>query len=508
MKYSHLFRLAGLGLILAAGIQLSSHAARAQQPDPWSPQARIPVYDDITEERPPFLIADQNRTVHAFNTQEIEDGVQAIVYRQWTPDSGWMRPIDVLLNPSGNAIEVLDVFLDQAGVVHMALAMDSDIYYAAAPLVHAGRASAWTAPARIGGQAIRPFSAALVGDDHGNLIAAYAGTQQGKGLYALYSSDAGDTWSDPEPIFLTYEEEQPVAEIQMCMGASGQAHAVWTVVDRNGAGVSGHYARWDVEHRRWSEPVPLDTVGEGGLLNLGIRFPGIAEHGSDLIVTYYHGNVNGNWWRRSQDGGQTWSAPVRVSSRHVGTNGALSFAVDSNNTLHAFFGQRVDDQNHGMWHITWEGSGWSDATPVVRGAQVRDRVGGRGFDPKSASAAISQGNMALVTWITDGIAGENGAWYSYRLLDAPELPVVPPSMPPTTATAAPTPTPTQVPPGTPSPPLATLTPARSLSTGDMGEGGQETARNLTLPLAAALAPVAAFITAVILVRQFRLFERD
>jgi hypothetical protein len=109
----------------------------------------------------------------------------------------------------------------------------------------------------------------------------------------------------------------------------------------------------------------------------------------------------------------------------VGTNGGLSFVVDSNNTLNAFFGERIDDFNHGLWQVIWTGTSWSNPSAVVRGPQVRDVIGGRGFDPRSARAVVSNGNVVLVTWGTDGFAGVNGAWYSYKTLDAPELPSQP-----------------------------------------------------------------------------------
>jgi hypothetical protein len=103
----------------------------------------------------------------------------------------------------------------------------------------------------------------------------------------------------------------------------------------------------------------------------------------------------------------------------------VSFAIDSNNVMHAFFGQRNNDNNHGMWHIIWLGNSWSNSESIVRGPQIRDAIGGEGFDPRSANAVISNGNVLLVTWGTDGAAGENGAWYSYTILDTPELPLVP-----------------------------------------------------------------------------------
>ena len=49
-------------------------------------------------------------------------------------------------------------------------------------------------------------------------------------------------------------------------------------------------------------------------------------------------------------------------------------------------------------------------------------VGSNGFGPRSARAVVSNGNVILVTWGTDGFQGTNGAWYSYKKIDAPELP--------------------------------------------------------------------------------------
>jgi hypothetical protein len=46
-------------------------------------------------------------------------------------------------------------------------------------------------------------------------------------------------------------------------------------------------------------------------------------------------------------------------------------------------------------------------------------------------AVVSQGNVIMATWtedptgLEDPIFGKDGVWYSYTLLDSPELPVIP-----------------------------------------------------------------------------------
>ena len=95
--------------------------------------------------------------------------------------------------------------------------------------------------------------------------------------------------------------------------------------------------------------------------------------------------------------------------------------------LHLFFGQRIPGSPdiHGMWHSTWENDGWSEPEGIITGRKVLDKEGFTSFDPVQAQAAVSQGNVILVTWMTDFGSKGNGVWYSYKELNLPELPIVP-----------------------------------------------------------------------------------
>lgn len=389
----------------------------------WSTQERIPEYFDSTEE-PPFMISDLNHTVHAFNSQPLElntiDSPTVILYRQWTMEGGWTTPNDILFDPSGG-IDLMGVTDDSMGNVHLIFQKNfGDIYYTRAFLSDASTAAGWTTPIFIADQSshIRQgllYFASIASDKTGeNLVVIYGGAQDGSGLYFTNSSDHGESWSDPYPIFLNSNEDLIVTSPKLYYGESGVLHATWAVTLSSGFGENGYYANLVPGSSEWSEPVVLDDSG--------FQVPSIIEHEGDVFVGYYHGNVNGNWWRRSSDGGKTWTSPSQFSSNLVGTNGAISFAVDSKKVLHAFFGERTDGNIHGMWHFVWDGATWSKPEAVISGPQIRDVTGGDGFDPRSARAVIVNGNIALVTWGTDGFAGTNGAWYSYKRLDAPELP--------------------------------------------------------------------------------------
>ncbi len=397
--------------------------SQAQGSSFWAPQERIPEYLDSTEE-PPYLIADMNRTVHAFNAQPLDlndaAGPRAIFYRQWTIDNGWTYPNDILYDIDGYSLYLVGATSDATGHVHLLIQKNGDIYYVQNYLSLANNAASWPVPVVIAGNTTgfgpgyEIISAIATNPTGDKIVVVYSGRQYGNGLYFTSSSDSGATWSEPYPIYLTGDDQILVTDAKLYMGESGLAHAVWSTFLDTGAGGPGYYANFNTETESWSEPMELDVPG--------IRTPSVIEWQGNVFVRYYHANVNGNWWRKSSDGGKTWSFPEQFSPRHVGTNGNVSFAVDGGNVLHAFFGERIDDRNHGIWHLTFNGTTWGGIEAVVRGPQVRDRTGGKGFDPRSARAVIVNGNVALVTWGTDGFAGPNGAWFSYKRLNALELP--------------------------------------------------------------------------------------
>jgi hypothetical protein len=410
-------------LLLLFAINISP--SQAQGGTFWSEQARIPVYVDGTEE-PPYLIADSNHTVHAFNSQALNlddpKSPGAVFYRQWTPENGWTYPNDILLDANGSGLSLVGAAGDQSGRVYLITQKDADIYYTQNYLADANLSNSWPTPVFLAGSSerARPGVANVVSiatnNDGSEIVVIYAGSQYGNGLYFTSSSDGGDTWTTPYPIYLTGDGTIIATDPDLYAGQSGMFHAVWSTFLEDGSAGSGFYANYDPETKTWSEPMELDTPG--------IRTPAVIEKDGELFVAYYHANANQNWWRSSSDNGKTWSVPKQFSTSHKGTNGNVSFAIDGANVLHAFWGQRIDDNNHGMWHEVFTDGTFTNIEAVVRGPQIKDKIGGKGFDPRSARAVIVNGNLALVAWGTDGAAGINGAWYSYKRLDSPELPTV------------------------------------------------------------------------------------
>jgi hypothetical protein len=399
----------------------------------WTPQQRIPGYLDRTEQ--PILIADSMGIVHAFAYQQVGDPDErrerAIIYSTWSIENGWTLPTDIILSPIKHQARVMDVYLDPQGFFHLIFyggdEDEANLYYSRSHISQAYRSQFWTDPAIIGKRALTPSMAKLAGDRQGNLIALYSGDLDGPGIFKISSTDGGETWDNPEPFFLTYGRNLRPFALQMKWGDSNVIHVVWQISNERGHNIAGYYSQIDSRSGRWREPVELDDP-IGVERGMGLAEPSVIEYNDEIFVMYNNGIPPtgvppGLWFRRSSDGGLSWSVPVRPFSRHVGRNGAGSFVIDGSGQLRVFFGQRVPQGTgitdiHGMWHSVWQGSTWSEPEAVVSAPIAA------GFDPGNNHAVVSRGNVLLVVWRTDPGNTRPAVWYSYTILNSTEFPRV------------------------------------------------------------------------------------
>ena len=391
----------------------------------WSPPQTIPGYQSQTW--PPILIADRNRMVHAFSYQWLGDDEgdsrRAIVYNNWSRETGWNEPVDILLSPIKGDARLTSAFLDQEGMMHVVFwggdNTQANFYYSKAPAADAGNARAWSSPVLITANAGDPEGSALFAKGSDQLGVLFHGNQEGNGIYATYSIDGGDSWSNPELLFPS--GDLLIRDLQISQSQSGKLHAIWNEITTGGEGRGIYYSSLRIGDSQWSPPIKLVQAESG----YGVQTPALIEYRGDIFAFFNVGGTVGIVMRRSMDEGISWSQPVQIFSRHVGVNGSLSLVVDGNDDLHIFFGQRItgNPDIHGMWHSVWQGGKWSEPEPIVSGPQIADLVGDKAFDPYEARAVVSHGNVILVTWRSDpGLKG-NGVWYSYKNLDAAELPI-------------------------------------------------------------------------------------
>jgi hypothetical protein len=412
------------GLLYLSAVLVSDVAA--QKNNIFTLPQMVPFTDLNT--KPPYLLADNNRTVHAFTAQSSKLG-DAIYYTEWKIDSGWSIPIDIILAPLKGKARMVGAYLDSSGYIHLSFISGDEtgahIYYSKAIAQDANRSSAWSKPVIIGWNAFIFESADMVGDGEGNLYVIYSGLSRGPGVYYLYSNNNGDSWSTPDPVYSTNNDEMWPGNLNIKIGESGWIHAVWNVDNKSGQGRGIFYSRLDLQENQWSNTITLSETESG----YGLKGPRVVEHKGILHVIYY---LNGPFLlQQSDDFGLTWTTPVKPFV-HTGYNGPPVFITDSSNELHLFWGQRISGRPdiHGIWHSIYRDNAWSIPEAVVAGPQIKDDLGSSSYDPFAPKAVCSQGNVLLVVWMTDPGLKQNGIWYSHKVLSSPMLPISPLSKPP------------------------------------------------------------------------------
>jgi hypothetical protein len=496
-----------LGLVcFVLSIGGAAQPAAASPSATWAPDEKVPGYLDDTYT--PILLADRNRTVHAFASQWVYAGdgrKLAIVYRQWTLKGGWTRPVDIILSPIGGSANLLGAFLDSSDTMHVIFTATENIsrrtfvFYSHAPASLADLALAWSPPILVGDGALGLNSGAIAGDEQGNLVIIYSGNRDGSGVYYVHSKDAGKNWSEPEPLFLTFNSDLSAFSLRLAAGPNQKIRAAWNVVTNLGVDESLYFASFDAQTAAWSSPLELDER-----INLpdyfGPSFPVITDNGREIVVFYNGGNPvpgrpvgPGRPIQRSRislDGGATWSEPLDPFPFHVGRSGEHAMVLDGNGIPHVLFVQRIEGQDErgnysiigGIWHSTFENNAWSNPDRFVTT-----------LSPHDVHAVVVQGNVLLAVWRQDPGEGANGIWFSYNILDAPELPVTPlatavlettvqitPTLSPQSDAFVPTPLPAFLQQPPPS---------------DLG-------RNPALPIIAAIVPVALILVGVIVGYRF------
>jgi hypothetical protein len=488
-----IFILLLLAIIFSAMGTADSAAVSAQAALRWSLARQIPRL--TSEADSPYLVVDQNRTVHAFYSQWV-GGELAIYYNQWSAARIWTAPNDILLSPIARQASVQGAYLDPRGMMHViffgGIESGAEIFYARAPVAKADQASAWSSPKSVGLNAGKLAAATLSGDGKGNLYILFSGNGQGNGVYEIHSNDAGETWSETKAIFLSNSEVLWSFALRSAMDASGKLHGIWSVVNKQGNSEAVYYVRYDPERKQWSVPRVLQTIKE---CSYEADWASVIAYKDEVWAIYNCGSPPTRWIRRSRDGGTNWSDPTIPFPFLIGETGPAALMVDSRNALHIVFASRINGTTtHGLWHSAWSGERWSEPDAIVSGRQSID------FDPSRPTAIINQGNVILATWRQDPGLTPNGVWYSYATLDAPELPVLLLPTPVATATALPTPiTPARVALAT-----ATRVPQPTLAPGDVSNAPPASvAPDPTTGIVIALAPVVLLLLALFVRRVVR-----
>lgn len=403
----------------------------------------------------PNLAADPDGTLHVTWYGGISRGdaetdfIDLLMYRSLR--GGVWQPVqDVVYAGKGGFTVRNSIVAARDGQLHAMIRMGTAAYHVSAPWADTQSAQSWSEPVRIGDGA---YYTALATDSRGALFAFWTGRESE--LYYRRSLDGGHTWSEQANLSnLPDGEDRP----QVVVDAYDRVHLLWghgfDWYGGLGKPESGVYRRSDDGGTTWSAPVIFALPG------YAILQPSLAvsQEGNPLVV-YRTVENDRMFFQRSLDGGNSWEPPGEipgVSARDINDPplDTYSLATDSLNRVHLLlpgFRKSVPQSDPELLHLIWDGSRWSEPQVVMSQPFLA---------PEWPQLIVERGTQLHAVWFTrnklfaiDKSQADRQIWYSTLALDGPsQAPAAVFTVTPTSvATAAPTvasaatPTPTALP---------------------------------------------------------------
>lgn len=345
-------------------------------------------------------------------------------------DGRWSPMNDIAFTCVGGYTVRNSITVTPAGRVHVLFRNCTDVSAVSAPAGEAWSAGAWSDPQRLGGS----YYNAIATDSKGVLHAFYneglIGTDEGNRLlseiFYRRSIDGGQTWTVRANL-----AQLPGGDERMQVRVDGRnrVHLVWDHgsdwylgLDQPDVGV---YRRSDDGGETWRDPLFFSTA-DGPIVQTTL---GLA--GDNPIVVYRSANGTEVYYQSSPDGGETWSLPQiipGVRTRDPVERGLDSYtmATDSAGRVHLLMTGFLEGSITPipmLLHLTWNGQSWS--APEIVAATINR--------PMWPRLAVAGGNQLHAVWFSYSDAsgwGERRVWHSSKAVDAPALPPVPFSEPP------------------------------------------------------------------------------
>jgi len=454
-----------LALVLFAPLLLVGVSAHAQAG--WS--TPFEVSDTARFSWFPDLVAGSDGAIHIFwasgNSDPTHpgDGTKAIDLLRYRVlrDGVWLPTNDILFTGVGGYTVRNSTVLGRDSRIHVLVRMQTQLYTISANEIDAWSARAWSTPEPVsppGG-----YYTALGIDSRNTLHALWSQAMVDdpqkprkecancSDLFYRSSRDGGKTWSTPQNLSQTDDgENRP----QIVIDGRDHLHAVWDQgVDwYAGGGVPkyGVYRRSDDGGSSWTAVVRFGSPEEP-IQQIALT---TSPEGNPFVV-YRSAKTDRLFYQWSNDEGTNWTSPVEipiVRGRNLNDNNLdrYSLATDSAGKIHLLMsgfiaGSASDTASENPWllHLVWNGQAWS-VPQVVMGNELY---------PEWPRIIVYGGNQLHAVWFTrhkeDLFGSDKGAhyqvWYSTLTTDAPAV------APPPTFTSVPTTVPTVLATSTPAP---------------------------------------------------------